>query len=68
MTDRFLTDAELVDLTGLRQGAAQVRFLQRWRIRHVVNAAGRPVVAWSAIAGGEAPKTRPNFAALRPAG
>ncbi len=68
MTDRFLTDAEIETLTGRRQAAAQIRFLQRRQIHHIVNAAGRPVVAWTSVAGGEAPRARPNFAALRRTG
>ena len=49
MTDRLLTDAEIETLTGRRQAAAQIRFLQRRQIHHIVNAAGRPVVALTAI-------------------
>jgi len=45
----FLTDDELVQLTGLRQGAAQIRWLRRNAIRHTVNAGGRPVVTVSAL-------------------
>lgn len=41
----FLTSDDLVTLTGLRQAAAQIRWLRRRRVRHMVNAAGRPVVA-----------------------
>lgn len=49
MTDRFLTKADLEMLTGLRQPAAQIRFLQRWNIAHVVARTGRPVVCWTAV-------------------
>jgi hypothetical protein len=63
----FLTDAELIELTGYRQAAAQIRFLQKWRIAHVVNRKG-PVVARSAIEGSQTPKTSPNFAALKRVG
>jgi hypothetical protein len=36
----FLTDVDIEYLTGYKQPAAQVRFLQRWKIRHVVSANG----------------------------
>lgn len=40
----FLTDTQLQDLTGLRQGKAQIRWLQRNGVKHFVRADGRPVV------------------------
>ena len=64
----FLTDDELTYYTGYKQAAAQVRFLQRWQVRHVVNAIGRPRVTWEAVNGSEKPRVRPNFAALDKAG
>lgn len=60
----FLTDEEMIELTGYRQPAAQIRFLQKWRIRHVVNRNGRPKVTQAAVEGSERPKTSPNFKAL----
>jgi hypothetical protein len=42
--DFLLTEDQLVYYTGYTQPAAQIRFLQKWGIRHVVNAAGRPRV------------------------
>jgi hypothetical protein len=65
----FLTDAELEYMSGYKQPAAQIRWLQRWRIRHVVNAAGYPRVTRAAVEGTmktepERPRARPNFEAL----
>lgn len=40
----FLLDAEVLDMTGLRQPAAQVRWLKRNNVSHFVRADGRPRV------------------------
>ncbi len=64
----FLTDAEVEFMTERKQAAAQIRWLQKWRIRHTVGASGRPRVTWEAVNGSEKPKAFPNFAALRKAG
>jgi Domain of unknown function (DUF4224) len=64
----FLTDAELEHLTELKQPAAQIRWLQKWRIRHTVGAHGHPRVTWDAVNGSEKPRSHPNFAALDKAG
>lgn len=64
----FLTAAELEELTGVRRPSAQIRFLRARRIRHILNRAGRPVVARAWIIGdrdGVVALERPNFAALR---
>ena len=45
----FLTDAHIRKLTGLREKAAQIGWLKANGVRHFVNAAGKPVVPWSAI-------------------
>jgi hypothetical protein len=65
----FLTDAELEFMSGYKQPAAQIRWLQKWRIRHVVNAAGYPRVTRAAVegtekTGPERPRATPNFEAL----
>lgn len=65
----FLTEAEIEFMTGYTQPAAQIRWLQKWRIRHVVNAIGYPRVTRAAVEGTtktepERPRTRPNFEAL----
>lgn len=64
----FLTDPELEFYTGYTQPAAQVRFLRKWGVRHVVSASGRPRVTWEAVNGAEKPRKGPNFAALDKAG
>jgi hypothetical protein len=66
----FLTDAELEFMSGYKQPAAQIRWLQRWQIRHVVNAAGYPRVTRAAVegtekAGPQRPRATPNFEALK---
>lgn len=68
----FLTDEELVELTGLRQGAAQIRWLHKFGVAHYVRADGRPRVTRAAVEGsGPAVKSvddeKPNFAALHEA-
>lgn len=45
----FLSPEELVELTGLVQPAAQVRWLVRNGLRHFVRADGRPVVTRHAL-------------------
>jgi Domain of unknown function (DUF4224) len=65
----FLTDAELEYMTGYKQPAAQIRWLQKWRIRHVVNALGYPRVTRAAVEGTakaepERRRTEPNFERL----
>ena len=64
----FLTDSEVEFYTGYKQPAAQIRFLQKWRVRHVVNGIGRPRVTWEAVNGSEKPRVSPNFAAVHKAG
>lgn len=41
----FLTPDDLIVLTGLRRPSAQAKWLRAHRVRHYVNAGGRPVVA-----------------------
>jgi hypothetical protein len=66
----FLTVDELQELTGFTQPAAQIRWLQKWKIRHFVNAHGRAVVTRAAVEGLPAsrdrPRTEPNWDALPP--
>jgi hypothetical protein len=64
----FLTGSEVEFYTGYRQPAAQVRFLRKWRVRHVVNGAGKPRVTWEAVNGSEKQWVGPNFEALEKAG
>jgi hypothetical protein len=65
----FLTDAEIEFMTGYIQPAAQIRWLQKWQIRYVVNASGYPRVTRSAVEGTrkaepEQRRSEPNWAAL----
>lgn len=64
----FLTDDEMIELTGYRQPAAQIRFLQKWHIRHLVHQNGHPKVTHAAVDGSETPRTAPNFTALKRVG
>lgn len=64
----FLTDHELEFYTGRKQGAAQIRLLQKRGIHHTVNANGRPRVTWEDVNGAKSGRREPNFAALRKAG
>ena len=64
----FLRPHELQVLTGRTRPKAQIEFLRAHRIRHMVNAAGRPVVAKAWLDIGtpkDVPGTQPNFAAAR---
>jgi hypothetical protein len=45
----FLNPDQLAELTGLRQSAAQLRWLRKNGITHYVRADGRPIVVRSAI-------------------
>lgn len=63
-----LTRDELHDLTGLKQGAAQIRWLTKYGYPFVVRADGKPRVVRAALEGRSADqprqKTRPNYAAF----
>jgi hypothetical protein len=66
----LLTPEEILALTGLRQAAAQIRWLRRAGITHYIRADGKPAVPSAALVPGEAAETptQPDFAALRRAG
>lgn len=69
----FLTPEQLEDLTGLRQPAAQIRWLRANRITVYVRADGRPRVPVSELQRRAQPTdagapSQPNFEALREAG
>jgi Domain of unknown function (DUF4224) len=64
----FLTQTDLEYMTQLKQPAAQVRWLRKFGIRHLVGALGHPRVTWDAVNGAEKPRSAPNFAALKKAG
>jgi hypothetical protein len=64
----FLQPDELRVLTGRARPRAQIEFLRAHRIRHIVNAVGKPVVAKAWLDAGEpkdVPAIQPNFAAAR---
>jgi hypothetical protein len=61
----FLTPAQLEDLTGYTQPAAQVRWLRKNGVTHYVRADGHPRVPVSAFQAQERVPQGPNFEALR---
>lgn len=48
-SDMFLTDAELAELTGLRQPAAQARTLREWGLTVYLSKANRVMVSREAL-------------------
>jgi hypothetical protein len=70
MADLYLSANELADLTGLSQGAAQIRWLQKNGVRHFVRADGKPRVPRQAVTDADGITARcadiqPNFDAVR---
>lgn len=63
----FLSSDDITILTGYVQPAAQIRWLQRFGIRHFVRADGRPIVMRTALeeAAPERRPSAPNFDAMR---
>lgn len=64
----FLTADEIEEVTGTPQRSLQIEFLRARRIRHIVNRAGRPVIARAWIIGDRdvvVALERPNLAALK---
>lgn len=56
--DMFLTEAQLVRLTGRKLKSKQIEWLRHHAIPHLINATGHPVVTKAAIEGRpEAPRT-----------
>lgn len=55
----FLSDAELVQLTGRRRKSLQVAALRQMGVPFVVNAAGRAIVARSAFEPGQVAAPKP---------
>lgn len=54
MTTGFLTDADLVQLTGWKLKSRQIQWLRAEGIPFRVNATGHPVVTWAAVEGRQA--------------
>lgn len=71
MSTAFLTDDELADLTGLRQAAAQIRWLRKNKVKVYERADGKPrVPRWAVESREDRPQVgqvSPNFEALRAA-
>jgi hypothetical protein len=49
MRPKFLTPSEIVQLTGRKMKMHQIKSLRRMGIPFFINAAGHPVVTWSAL-------------------
>lgn len=71
MSTEFLTSADLEELTGLRQGAAQIRWLRRAGVKVYRRADGKPRVLWSDLKARrenrQGAATQPDLEALRAA-
>lgn len=65
---RLLTTKELENLTGYRQKAAQVRWLQKNGVRHYVRADGHPNVTEGALDTPVTSRSGPKLDAVRRAG
>ena len=63
----WLAPNELEKLTGRVQSAAQIRWLQRNRVRHFVNANGQVIVLHSALSEPTEQKRGPKLEAVRKA-
>lgn len=62
----FLSAADLRELTGYTQGAAQIRWLRKNGIQHTVRADGKPRVVPAALSPNQKPVPRgPNYDAIR---
>lgn len=62
---QLLSDESLEQLTGYRQKAAQIRWLQQNGVRHYVRADGRAVVTETALDAPVANRRGPNLDAVR---
>ncbi len=70
MSSLYLSPDEMSELTGLTQGAAQIRWLQKNGIRHFVRADGKPRVPRRAVteeadSSSASLDLQPNFDAVR---
>lgn len=61
----LLSPAQVEELTGYRQHAAQIRWLQRNGLQHYVRADGRPVVPECALSAPAPTRKGPNLDAIR---
>lgn len=67
MPNMFLTQDELVALTGRRIKSKQIEMLRRMALPFWVNACGKPVVPVTAIEGEKQPATKPTWQPPKPA-
>lgn len=67
MSNMFLTQDELVALTGRKIKSKQIEVLRRMALPFWVNACGKPVVPVTAIEGGKEPPTKPTWQPPKPA-
>lgn len=58
MPNLFLTQEELVELTGVKRKSKQIEVLRRMALPFWVNADGKPVVPVAAIEGAREPVTK----------
>ena len=61
MSNMFLTQDELVALTGRKIKSKQIEVLRQMGLPFWVNACGKPVVPVTAIEGGKEPPTKPTW-------
>lgn len=68
----FLSQQQIIELTGYKLGAHQIRWLVKWDIPHFVGASGRPVVKESVLdrlMGADKPiEHKPDFTSFRKQG
>jgi len=60
MPNMFLTQEELVELTGRKIKSKQIEVLRRMALPFWVNACGKPVVPVTAIEGRKQPASKPE--------
>lgn len=65
--ERLLTDADLAELTGVEQPAAQIRVLREHGLSPVIRRDGRPRLTWRAVSEAMVakPAAEPDWSAIR---
>jgi hypothetical protein len=63
MSSGFLSEPDLVKLTGWRMKSRQIAWLRASGIAFHINATGHPIVTWAAVEGKPAPaaQNRPTW-------
>ena len=64
----LLSNENLIDLTGYKQPAAQIRALRTMGIAFNIRPDGKPVVTWEGVNGQRNQSVEPDFAAMRKTG